>query len=126
MLDAECPIHIVDRAAELASELELGPIPLDFDPGKRLWREIVALIAQEFSNHEELLGRLDEVGTTTAGELCEHCRVLHEAGKGDATDCPERWLAEHELWAAALSAAERGYQRWLARRAIRRMAAEGS
>jgi len=126
MLDAECPFHIVGRAAELASELELGPIPLDFEPGQLLWREIVALIAEEFSNHGELLEQLDDVGATPAGELCEHCAVLNEAGKEDAADCPERWLAEHELWAAALSAAERAYQRWLARRAIRRMAAEGS
>jgi len=126
MIHEECPIHIVDEAAELASQLEVGPIPLDFDPGDLRWREILALIAEDFSNHAELLERLDRVVISAVCELCEDCTV--PAGvrcEEDRVDCGERWLAEHELWSAALSTAERAYQRWLARRLIRRGAAEG-
>lgn len=125
MLSADCPFHIVDKARELASELEVGPIPLDFDPGDLLWREILALLAEEFSNHGELRKRLDGFPDAETDGRCERCQVLEEWGGDDVADCSERFLAEHELWTAAVRTAERAYQRWLARRLIRRASAEG-
>jgi hypothetical protein len=122
----ECPIDAVEKALDLTSELKVGDIPEDFDPGLLRWRELIAQIAKEFSNHGELVEKLDAVLSAAREELCGDCGFIASEPDADYAECPERWLAEHELWTAALDAAERSYQRWLARRAIRRAAANGS
>ena len=125
MVAEDCPVDIVNRAADLASELVIREIPLEFDPGQLQWRDILAFIAEEHSNHAELLKELGEWAGTVADELCDDCDLLGAESEEACSDCPEQWLAKHELWTAALDAAERAYQRWLARRALRRAAAQG-
>lgn len=123
MVTEDCPVDIVCRAAELASELVIGDIPLDFDPGQLRWRDILALIADEYSNHADLLEDLDQWMGQAAHASCDGCDLGAAEREQKCVDCSERWLAEHELRTAALDAAERAYQRWLARRALRRAAA---
>ena len=122
----ECPIDAVEKALDLVSELEIRDIPEDYDPGPLRWRELIAQIAREFSNHGELVEKLEHALTAAREELCGDCGFIASEPDADFGECPERWLAEHELWTAALDAAERSYQRWLARRALRRAAARGS
>ena len=121
-LDDECPIGAVDEALRLASRIEIGKIPLDFDPGDLYWSETLATIAQRFSNHAALLHQLEDLLAKAQEELCVDCERM-TADEGDrCANCGQRWLAEHRLWEAALEASEKAYQRWLARQALRRAA----
>jgi len=126
MMIDECPIDAVETALDLASEVEIACIPKDFDPGSLRWRDLIAQIAKEYSNHSDLLVELEEVLTAARKELCPDCGFVASEPEAEYGDCPERWLAEHELWTGALKAAERAYQRWLARRALERAAKGGS
>ncbi len=118
----DCPIGAIERAQELISQLKIGEIPVHFDPGQLRWNEILARIVEDFSNHEGLLEQLDAVLADAREELCGGCAFIAENPGEDYGECPERFLAEHYLRAAALDAAERAYQRWLARQALRRAA----
>ena len=124
MTDEECPICAVERALSLASQLEVRDIPLDFDPGDMCWREIIAIIVDQFSNHatlrEQLLDGLDEARM----ELDEECPfVAAHTGDDHQEDCGRCYVATYRLWEAALEASEKAYQRWLARAALRRASA---
>ena len=105
----------------MASKIEVGNIPLDFDPGDLRWREVVAMISRRFSNHaalrEQLLDRLEERRLELAGG-CDFAAACLEGDPQEA--CRRCWLAKYRLREAALEASERAYQRWLARAAIRR------
>lgn len=123
MLEKECPLDIVGEALKLASQIEVDAIPLDFDPGNLLWQDILGKIAREFSNHRDLLTQLEDFLARAQAELCDGCdhSVAGESCRSCAS-CSERWLAEHHLWQGALDGAEKAYQRWLARQALRRAA----
>ena len=122
MVYDQCPIHAEDRALELAGQLEVGEIPLDFEPGDPQWKEILAMIARRFSNHARLQDQLDDLLANARLESCENCEFLRANPGGDYVACQEHWLAEYRLWEAALDASERAYQRWLAKSALRNAA----
>jgi len=123
IVDEECPLDIVEEALELASQIEVGDIPSDFDPGDLSWKGILASIAQQFSNHPSLLDQLEDLVAEAKLELCPDCDPMVGGSDGEGcAACSERWLAEYWLREAALAAAERAYQRWLARQALRRAA----
>jgi hypothetical protein len=125
MLEEDCPLDIVEESTKLASRIEVEAIPLDFDPGNLLWQDILSRIAREFSNHETLLSQLEDFLVRTEPDLCDGCRdPVAGAGSESCETCSERWLAEHRLWEAALAGAEKAYQRWLARQALRRAASQ--
>ena len=126
MIDEECPIGAVEEALELATRIEVGKIPVDFDPGDLRWKKVLARIAHQFSNHgallEELLNTLEE----DRMRLPQDCEFFASHADEDPIErCSKCWLAKYRLWEAALDAAERAYQRWLARKALRRFEAEG-
>ena len=121
ILEEECPLDIVGEATELASRIRVDDIPLDFDPGDMLWQDILGEIARQFSNHGILLAELDGFLVGARAKLCDGCeRLATDMRCESCSSCSERWLAEHHLWEAALDAAEKAYQRWLARQALRR------
>jgi|GEM_PF-3648685 len=122
-IDEECPIDAVEEALELATQIEVDKIPVDFDPGDLRWNKVLAKIAHEFSNHgallEELLDTLEEARV----QLPQDCEFVGAHADEDPIEtCKKCWLAKYRLWEAALDAAEKAYQRWLARQALRRAA----
>ena len=122
MLEKECPISAVEKALQLASRVEVGDIPCEFDPGDLGWEEVVETVARRFSNHAALQEQLDDVLARARSALCEDCHFLRAHPDEDLAACDDRWLAEYRLWEMALEASERAYQRWLARQAVRRAA----
>ncbi len=127
MINDPCPIDAVEKALQLASRLRVREIPLDFDPGDVLWREIVAVVMERFSNHAELRHELDEVLTRAYQECDDDCEFRRAEPAEDPTSgCSERRLAEYRLREAALEAAERACQRWMARKALRRAGVQGA
>ncbi len=123
MVDEECPIDAVERALSLASQLEVGDIPVDFDPGDMLWREIIATITGQFSNHATLREQLLDDLNQARMELDEACPfVVEYTGDDHQEDCGRCYVATYRLREAALAASEKAYQRWLARAALRRAA----
>jgi hypothetical protein len=135
--NVECPFGVVGEALDLSSRIEVRGIPEDFDPGGISWTQTLSLVAQQFSNHEVLIKELHQEVAESRHGICEKCRATMDDSNGNPCKackerflaehrlcevCAERCLAEHRLWEAALEAAERGYQRWLARRALRRAA----
>lgn len=118
-IDQECPIDVIERALELASRLEVQPVPLDFDPGDVRWRQTVAVVADRFSNYTDLAAELDGVLTQAYCELGADCRFWEANPDGNPiADCSERRIAEYRLREAALAAAEKACQRWLARKLL--------
>ena len=122
MVEKECPISAVEKAVELAYQLEVTEIPSEFDPGDLRWKEVVETIARRFSNHAALEVQLDDLLAGARSQLCEDCHFLRVHPDEDLGACDDRWLAEYRLWEMALDASERAYQRWLARQAFRRAA----
>jgi len=87
------------------------------------WREIIATIADQFSNYATLRDQLLDGLNEARIELDEECSfVVAYTGDDHQEECGRCYVATYRLWEAALEASEKAYQRWLARAALRRAA----
>jgi hypothetical protein len=120
----DCPLHIVEKASQLASEIEARDLPLDFNPAGLSWKQNLCRIARQYTNYNALSRRLegwlvaawkDREGPCELGGTDRIARSELEC-----PDCPNHWLAWQVLSKAAQTAAEDVYQTWLARSALDR------
>jgi hypothetical protein len=124
MRDLDCPLDIVEKVRRLASQIEAQDLPLDFDPAGLSWKRNLRRIARRYTNHDALSRQLEDwlVSASKDREApCEPDVTDWIAGSElECPDCPNHWLARQVLSKAAQAIAERKYQTWLARRALKR------
>lgn len=122
MRDAVCPVDVLAEARKLVSRVAGEDLPLTYDPGELDWDQNLLRIVREHTNYDDLVQELEGWIVENLEESGIHCErwsaVAEQEPEQRCANCSYHWVAGHELSQAAYEAAERLYQRWLARRAL--------
>lgn len=122
MRDFDCPVDVLTEARRLASQIGGDDLPLDFNPGDLGWDQNLLRIRREHTNYDRLTEQLESWLVEELKARGVSCELRSDppdtSPAGRCPDCPDHWVARHELSEAAHNVAERLFQRWLARKGV--------